>query len=1256
MTEQSIEAKSRAIAAKRNEPGEEFKDYQSAANQLLEIQAAQKENLNMARLEGAADASQNELLAQSAALMAANNTSQAGGNAQLNPATQTILNKYGLNAPKVVKQTERVVTPQKINITNNNITNNNVSVPANIGGPLQGRPLQFSQPQDNTGNFKNWISNVFARQEANAVKRQAEYDKKDRSLTRSANRIMRKLEDMTKTIGSSLDPRKIGSTWQSQLKTLGFLFGLHRLTKNWEEILNGVQKIGNWFEDTLDYFGIVRKNKNEEGQSRFVKNAVKFLGGQEGETIGQALIKLFGKDGIAGLIMAKMTQLFGDFSDRVKLFFEERGAAIKQVKFPDLKPGSRVIEVIKGLGIYLADILACLTGGTEAAKQSVVNNIYNTGALDSEKGEGWKTNYNKFSGNTHGWVKDENGKTLRNTSWGEASIAGTKTQKGQNTIDSFDIVDNGRGLFNNTSSSIKQSRAITSMAGDLESGKVHTGAIMTGMERLKSSINKNGYTLVDPDFVKTLGENLGIEELKNLDLGKAAKEYKFIQVEKTDEDYAREGANIGKAALEGGIEGYALEKGKELSGAGWGVTAVATGEIIQDPSKKALWEGTKAGVKKLFAEDNKLVLVPADDPRPGVKIDGKEIFNYLELDAKSIKSIEEAIGKALKVTDEKGNSTFTFDVTDKASREAFNTSLTNTIKAGMDKRYVEMQANASAFDEDAQMALANYAARKKQVRVDNTDLSENTEALQHLSDVEQSQAAAQEKYNQKREDRREEYESAIEGNRAIQVGENIETAATNAYNSVKAKVGTLYNRFSGGKVFDVNKAIASMNKEHTIYTSDGGSVTGIATKQKSQGVCAGFVRNYLQDGGIDTSNHPGSAKDYGPFLEKRGWTKISVDPDNPSSLEPGDVCVEAAAGDHAHGHIQMWSGNLWVSDFAQRDSTHVHRDIEGTKAVYRFGDAINKNSVDNVDMAATDNMAMEELGEITTETNIDSSSKDSYIKTAIPYFEQKLKENGITENTKEYAYWMTAQTGLESDWGTSPAAVEKNNLGGIMKARGGIRSYDSVDAFTNSYISTLKGYGVFSKQPEVFVDTLQGGNPKGRRYCVDVPGEKPYTAKVKEIKQEIDKAVSPIYYASSTIEPEIEEEPMYYGGTLNEEVIVTAEKPKLINPVDIAIANTGKSTAVPNVNTENITSGEINPLSPLNKENVTSVSDLLASIKNGIDYGNKINELGVSATGQVVDSNAQIVQAIVATNGKQGGKQVYASREYSSSPNTDNIV
>lgn len=86
--------------------------------------------------------------------------------------------------------------------------------------------------------------------------------------------------------------------------------------------------------------------------------------------------------------------------------------------------------------------------------------------------------------------------------------------------------------------------------------------------------------------------------------------------------------------------------------------------------------------------------------------------------------------------------------------------------------------------------------------------------------------------------------------------------------------------------------------------------------QSSTGNCAKAVRMAIEAGGISTEGRPNSAKDYDSFLPKIGYHEVSKDNYNPL---PGDIVVHEAQPGHPHGHIAMYDGQNWISDFVQRD-------------------------------------------------------------------------------------------------------------------------------------------------------------------------------------------------------------------------------------------------------------------------------------------------------------------------------------------------
>jgi hypothetical protein len=100
---------------------------------------------------------------------------------------------------------------------------------------------------------------------------------------------------------------------------------------------------------------------------------------------------------------------------------------------------------------------------------------------------------------------------------------------------------------------------------------------------------------------------------------------------------------------------------------------------------------------------------------------------------------------------------------------------------------------------------------------------------------------------------------------------------------------------------DVEAALAHLRRE---------------AQPQSLGKCARYVRLALQEGGVVIDPHPELAKDYGPYLERYGFSPVQS---GNSVSQPGDVCVIQGFEGHPAGHIVMFDGTKWISDFVQRD-------------------------------------------------------------------------------------------------------------------------------------------------------------------------------------------------------------------------------------------------------------------------------------------------------------------------------------------------
>jgi len=81
--------------------------------------------------------------------------------------------------------------------------------------------------------------------------------------------------------------------------------------------------------------------------------------------------------------------------------------------------------------------------------------------------------------------------------------------------------------------------------------------------------------------------------------------------------------------------------------------------------------------------------------------------------------------------------------------------------------------------------------------------------------------------------------------------------------------------------------------------------------------CAMYCRLGMEAAGLNTSDRPqsGDAGDYGPFLLRHGAQTV---PQAAYSPQVGDVVVFDKTSEHPNGHIEMYDGHHWVSDFMQR--------------------------------------------------------------------------------------------------------------------------------------------------------------------------------------------------------------------------------------------------------------------------------------------------------------------------------------------------
>lgn len=123
------------------------------------------------------------------------------------------------------------------------------------------------------------------------------------------------------------------------------------------------------------------------------------------------------------------------------------------------------------------------------------------------------------------------------------------------------------------------------------------------------------------------------------------------------------------------------------------------------------------------------------------------------------------------------------------------------------------------------------------------------------------------------------------------------------------------------RVIDVGKAVEHLNKH---------------AAAKSQGWCAKYVRQAIEAGGVTILNRPEFAKDYGQKLIELGFRQITEAKYACILFEKGDVAVFQPPSGQEAGHIQMYNGNIWVSDFIQTEGIYPGPSFRKEKVDYEI--------------------------------------------------------------------------------------------------------------------------------------------------------------------------------------------------------------------------------------------------------------------------------------------------------------------------------
>lgn len=98
----------------------------------------------------------------------------------------------------------------------------------------------------------------------------------------------------------------------------------------------------------------------------------------------------------------------------------------------------------------------------------------------------------------------------------------------------------------------------------------------------------------------------------------------------------------------------------------------------------------------------------------------------------------------------------------------------------------------------------------------------------------------------------------------------------------------------------------------------------------SIGRCAEYTRRAIEWGGLHLM-HTGSARNYGSSLICAGFYEVST-----SNPQRGDVVIIQGMAGHPHGHMAMFDGQIWISDFKQMHGFYPGSAYRGAQPSYRI--------------------------------------------------------------------------------------------------------------------------------------------------------------------------------------------------------------------------------------------------------------------------------------------------------------------------------
>ena len=980
-----------------------LQEQQLAQNQLQAIQNEQRSNLMSQRTEAAAMAQQNQLLSQAADL-------------GVSSSTAATLGKYGLKTPpRVQRQQGRQVnvTPNKITVINNTNTTTNNQYQGGGGAGDNGSATKF----------KTWLNKVNMQQAEQASKRDRDYARRESSLTRSANKMLRRIEKVGSSVAESFSPQNFGQTVGSQLKTYLLIFGMRFLTRYWDKILDGL----GWFQDTFTSFvgwlGIGDKGKQMANEGKgLVPTIVKLFGGDpKKENVGQAFTR-------------SMKAAFDHFSLKLEHMYEQRAEAIKKVKSPfdggkakgllgEALKDSGIDELFSGISTYLGDILTALVNPKAGVKNNIANSIRETGNKGSKK---------NLINSTEDYKND--------VDLGDYAAFSRKTRR--YAMDHNTLTQNGRDLTNNMGAGVYQSLDILGAYQDAKTtGYVDPARVIAGLERLQRKARSSGYVVVDKDFINQMYD---LKILRPLLQAKHIRlvNYKLVEEERTEWEKKKAGESI---SLTDNMGWYA--------GAGAVVGTVAFGQTWLGAGVGSAIGAGVNGIRQWAVEDYALRLVPMSDPRPAAAT-----VQVYEVDEFALRTLARSFGaEGWDAGDERLLRQLQNDIYQKAGG-----------RAATKRRYRGRGSNESVNMDKAFRELNEYdqlvAAQKREEETDEFSIRQQRvfDTAGEIGDaavntVKSGYRTVASFYNDnfvKPGGKSETYYSPEGyvnpggvGQRSSAVVHQVKTPTPPKYGGIRMYVGSsgiLKSPYSTEYSFSTDSAAKEAERLcKYIINNDGPNKGGWQEKSPGAKGKTEFTTAYARLAiarGLsmnDLPKHPSRACDYVEYLYLFGFYPVEW---NGYSSRKGDICVFGPTREHPNGYISIYTGARWVSDFTQGE-LWPYDDFKAEKCatVFRHLNAVSGKSSNKVTGGI--DMTPDAIG------YIDFNGDGIFDAVKTPEGVYKLDENGNVTEEK------LGSNDLSTMWGSDSTISYATDISDDNSERATLGTYESSLGLThtNSY-------------------------------------------------------------------------------------------------------------------------------------------------------------------------------------------------------------